>query len=79
MRLRVDGRRMKGQATVVAIAVIGCSLASQAQFAPPPTVAQTGSPALVLVGHAMRTRLAGIEDLYSVALYAKDPFDERRL
>jgi hypothetical protein len=61
----------------VLIMVIGCSLALQAQSGPPPTLTQAGSSPLVLVGHAMRVHLAGTEDLYGIALYAKVPFDRQ--
>jgi hypothetical protein len=63
------------RAAFVTIMGLGWCLALRAQSAPPPTITQAGTSPLVLVGHAMRTHLAGIEDLYSIALYTKAPFD----
>jgi hypothetical protein len=57
--------------------VLGWLLALQAQSAPPPTITRAGASPLVLVGHATRVHLAGIEDLYSIALYARAPFDRQ--
>jgi hypothetical protein len=58
------------------IAVVGSSLLAEAQSpSPPRALAQAGSSPLVLLGHAKRVHLAGIEDLYGIALYATTPFD----
>lgn len=63
-----------GLAALVTIAVVG-RLSLQAQFAPPPTLTAAGAPPLVLVGYATRAHLAGVEDLYNIALYGSVPFD----
>jgi hypothetical protein len=64
-----------GHAASVTIAVAGCCLTLQAQSGPPPTVTPAGSSPLEMVGHATRAHLAGVEDLYSIALYGPAPFD----
>jgi hypothetical protein len=66
-------------AALVAIAVVASSLALGAQSGPPRTIARFGSSALVLVGHATRSRLAGVDDMYSIALYAPAPFSREAL
>lgn len=62
-------------AAFVTTAIVVWSLMAQAQSAPPPTVTPAGSSPLALVGHATRVHLAGLEDLYGIALYAPEPFD----
>jgi len=73
MRSRSVWRRIH-YAALVTIGVIG-SLRVQAQSAPPATLTPQGSSPLELVGHASRAHLAGVEDLYSIALYGPAPFD----
>jgi Chalcone isomerase-like len=51
-------------------------LLAQAQTAAPPTITPAGSVPLELLGEANRVHLAGLEELYRIALYAKPPFDD---
>ena len=75
MRSQSMQRRMS-RAAFVTIAVMGSCLTLQAQSGPPPTVTPAGASRLELVGHATRVHLAGLEDLYSIALYGPAPFDQ---
>jgi hypothetical protein len=61
------------------LAVVGYGLTLQAQSAPPPTLTADGSSPLELVGHATRVHLAGVEDLYRIALYGPAPFDQEAI
>jgi hypothetical protein len=72
-------RRRIGHATFLTIAVVRSCLPLEAQSAPPPTVTPAGASPLELVGHATRVHLAGIEDLYDIALYGPAPFDQERV
>lgn len=79
MRMQSGWRRMMRCAALVTLVILGSARASRAQSGPPETISHAGSSALILVGHALRSDLAGIEDLYSVALYAPAPFDREAL
>lgn len=78
MRSGLIWRRVS-HAAFMAIAVVWSSVPSQGQSAPPRALTPAGASALALVGHATRAHLAGVEDLYNIALYGPVPFDEKAI
>jgi hypothetical protein len=57
------------------IGLFGSGLVPQAQTGKaPPTVTTAASASLVLLAEAARVHLAGLEDLYRIALYGAAPF-----
>jgi hypothetical protein len=61
-----------------ALAVISCVPMSGQAGTHPPELSVAGS-SIRLLGQATRVHLAGVEDLYTIGLYAAGPFDRAKL